>query len=342
MDRRRYTPSAEGLEGRALMSLFGGKVSSANTNLNVSIQDLPETFRQKENRIDHLPFYLQQEDPNRFLPADAIRQIQTDMRSVIAELHAPSKPVTDAFNVGLRHLLPYKTLSRQNAFRLSQQFGDVLLTAGATPDQVASFQQSMGELAKVDALSTQPSQFARQDYALVLQTTLAVGRPMQTPTPGLLAVKDGVRTKDSKGGFTRDHNPTLVGTYEAGATRIGYARMQILDDAGDVLGTGVVDVNGAYSVKLATFLPDGTYHLRTRAVDEVGHVSDPSPHAFTLKVVTRPAPRAALVRTTTVTTTAAAAATTPSTTDPVATLTSPAPSPAAQTLRPPAGPLGLN
>src|SRR5262249_29613430 len=123
MDRRRYTPSAEGLEGRALMSLFGGKANSASQNNNLSVQDLPETFRQKEDRIDHLPFYLQQEDPKRFLPADVIRQIQTDMRSVIAELHAPAKAATDAFNVGLRHLLPYKTLSRQNAFRLGQQFG---------------------------------------------------------------------------------------------------------------------------------------------------------------------------------------------------------------------------
>src|SRR6185312_10743982 len=57
MDRRRYTPSAEGLEGRQLLSgLFGGK--SSQTNTTVSVADLPETYRQKENRLFHLPIYL--------------------------------------------------------------------------------------------------------------------------------------------------------------------------------------------------------------------------------------------------------------------------------------------
>ncbi|MCA1684935.1 MAG: hypothetical protein LC745_02900, partial [Planctomycetia bacterium] len=43
------------------------------------------------------------------------------------------------------------------------------------------------------------------------------------------------------------------------------------------------------TIKLST-LPDGVYHLASRSVDEVGHLSGES-HAFTLTVKT-PAPRA--------------------------------------------------
>ncbi|MCA1684691.1 MAG: hypothetical protein LC745_01645, partial [Planctomycetia bacterium] len=69
MDRRRYTPSAEGLEGRALLSLFGGTGHTGSQyNTTVSIEDLPKTYKEKELRIAHLPYYLQQEDPRRYLP----------------------------------------------------------------------------------------------------------------------------------------------------------------------------------------------------------------------------------------------------------------------------------
>lgn len=338
MDRRRFKPSAEGLEGRALLSLFGGK--SPATNTTISIQDLPETFQQKLNRIDHLPFHLQQEDPNRYLPPATIQQLQTDMRSVIAGLHAPTTPVVDAFNTGLRHLMPYKTLSRENARLVNHSFGKVLERAGATPEQVSNLKRDMNELARVDAQSTQPASFARQDYALVLQTTLSVGRPMQTPTPAILAANDGVRAKDNRSGVTHDYTPTLVGTYAAGATKIGYIRMQVLDQNDTVVGTGTVDSTGNYTVKLSP-LADGTYSFRTRAEDEVGHLSLPSLGAFRLKVVSRPATHVTTTATavtstspataTTVTTTATTpvATTTTTTTTPVASHVSTTPNPLA-------------
>src|SRR3954447_6575397 len=114
MDRRRFSPSAEGLEGRALLSLLGaGNYTKYNTT--VSIQDLPKTYKEKELRIAHLPFYLQQEDPRRFLPPEATQQLQTDINTVVSKLHAPTTKVVDDFNAGLRHLLPYNTLSPTNA-----------------------------------------------------------------------------------------------------------------------------------------------------------------------------------------------------------------------------------
>ena len=66
MDRRRFVPSPEGLEGRTLLAginintLFGLQLYP---NLNV-----PITFQQKSLRIQHLPYYLEKIRPGRFLP----------------------------------------------------------------------------------------------------------------------------------------------------------------------------------------------------------------------------------------------------------------------------------
>lgn len=292
MDRRRYSPKGEGLEGRALLSLFGGRTSLGNSaafNASVSNQDLPETFQQKEQRIEHLPFYLEQQGPGRILPATTVQHLQADMNAVVSQLHAPSTAVVNNFNESLRRYLPDKSLSPANAVRLNHAFGAVLSRAGATPQETANLQRDMNELALVDSLSAEPSIYVRNDYSLVLQTTLAVGRPMWTPTPATLQVNDGLRAKDGKSAITHDHLPTLVGTYQAGATKIGYVNMQVVDESGRVLGAAPVDTNGNYTVKVTTPLPDGTYGLRTRAVDEVGHLSAPSLQAYKLKVVTRAA-----------------------------------------------------
>lgn len=283
MDRRRFTPSPEGLEGRALLSLFGGKSNTFNTT--ISIQDLPETFQQKAQRIANLPYFLQQTQIGRYLPSDSLKQLQSDLTDIAARLHAPSTQVVDTFNHGLQKTLPDLNLTPQNAHDLNNAFGSVLVHAGATPQQAANLKRDLTQIAQVDSKSIQPSFLARSDYSLVLQTALSVGRPIQTPTAATLAPRDGVKAKNSLSGITHDHNPTMIGTYQAGATKIGYMRMQIIDASGAVLGTSIVDSTGHYSVKLDT-LPDGTYQLRTQALDEVGHISLPSYGAFRLKVVT--------------------------------------------------------
>jgi len=285
MERRRYNPTPEGLEGRDLLSLFG---STPKQNATVSVQNLPETFRQKEQRIEHLPFYIGQIQAGRFLPPDTMQHLQADLNDVAARLHAPSTPVVNAFNRGLRHLEPDLSLSPSNARLLNASFGSVLSRAGATPEATANLQRDMNELALVDSKSTEPSYLARNDYALVLQTALEVGRPIQTPTAPGLAPTDGLHKTGTQSALTHNHLPTLNGTYEAGATKIGFMRMQIIDPSEQVLGTGTVEPSGSYSVKLTTPLPDGTYVLRARAIDEVGHVSNPSLGALRLKVVSVP------------------------------------------------------
>jgi hypothetical protein len=288
MDRRRFTPSAEGLEGRALLSLFG--TNTANRNLTVSIQNLPDTFKLKAQRIAHLPYYLKQFDTQRFLSPETMHQLQYDLYQVAGNLHAPTTKVVDNFNHELRVAYPDKTLSPRNAMLLNRSFGSVLSFAGATPQETASLQRDLNQMALVDSLGREPTSLASNDYALVLETALAIGKPIKTPDNPTLAVADGKTVNNNRLGLTHDHNPTLVGTYLVGAATLkggASTSMQIIDNNSDILGTTVITTTtGVYKVKLTTTLPNGTYDLHARAADNTGHFSLPSP-VFRLKITSK-------------------------------------------------------
>ncbi len=286
MDRRRFVPSADGLEGRALMSLFGGGTSPSR-NLNISIQDLPDNFQQKALRIEHLPYYLEQTSPNRSLPGDALKQLQVDLTEIAGNLHAPTTRAVNDFNRSLRHAFPYATLSAANAKYLNNSFGAVLSRAGATAAQEASIRADMNSIARAESHNQDPSFLVANDYSLVLQTALSVGRAIPTPKLPLLDTKDGVRSKSGVAGTTRHDTPTLVGAYTPGASKDGFTNMQIVNENDQVVGTGVVGKNGQYAVTLTVPLPAGISHLRARAVDILGHESLFSP-AYMLKYVPKP------------------------------------------------------
>ena len=284
MDRRRYVPSGEGLEGRALLSLFGGKTPAPAAT--TSVQNLPETFKQKEERIQHLPFFLEQLQPGRYLPPDTVAGIQANLSAVTGRLHAPPAKVVDNFNLSLRHGFPYKSLSPDTAKVLNHAFGTVLAAAGADPARAQSLQADLNQLALVDSKGINASYVATNDYALVLQTALAVGRPIPTPAAPTISAKDGARVKNGTAGLTYNHMPAFVGTYVIGASKEKTNSIQIVDESGRVLASGTIDEAGTYNAKVENPLPDGTYKLRARAIDEAGHESNLSP-SFRLKVATR-------------------------------------------------------
>ena len=130
MDRRRYVPSSEGLEGRELLStatatssanplgsLFGQP--SATKTLPV---DTASTFRLKALRIEHLPYYLNQLQPGRDLPPAIMTNIQTDLFEVAANLHPTDPAVLDQFNLQIRDALPRQTLTTSNVAGLNHFF----------------------------------------------------------------------------------------------------------------------------------------------------------------------------------------------------------------------------
>ncbi|MFO0908272.1 MAG: Ig-like domain-containing protein [Isosphaeraceae bacterium] len=274
MDRRRFRPSGEGLEDRQLLSGT------------TPVEGLPQNFQQKELRIQNLPYFLGTIQPGRFLPPDLMTTIQNDLRAIAGTLHAPGTQVVENFNTTLRHALPYDTLSRDTSQLLNHAFTVVLAQAGTDPTRLQSLSASMNQLAQVDVKSINPSQLARNDYALVLQTALAVGRPIPAPAMPVLSPNDGQLVNNNTAGYTFNRTPQLVGSYVSGASTNGFTTIQIVDENARILGEGTVESNGRYSAKIQAPLPDGTYKLYARAIDDLGHTSKPSA-PFTLKVATK-------------------------------------------------------
>jgi hypothetical protein len=295
MDRRRRLPAPEGLEGRALLSLFG---SNSNNILHNPVQDIPATYQQKELRVEHLPYYLNQLQPGRFLSKPDLEQLQADLLDVTTELHKPPPATLLQFNRLMRDLEPQVSLSTENAQKLNGSFGLIVSNMGATTQQASNLQEDMNNLALVDSHSRNPSFLASNDYSTVLQTVLAIGRPIARPEVPFLSELDGSRPKP---GYGIAHNPTpsLVGQYGVGGTvgvfggdvNGGFNSkgdiIQVLNAEGQVIGSGPVNAkNGNYRAKITTPLADGIYVVYVRAVDPLGHMSEPS-NRFHLKIISR-------------------------------------------------------
>jgi hypothetical protein len=283
MDRRRFVPSSEGLEGRALLSLFG---SSGNTN-KVDTSSLPLTALEKEARIQRLPFYLDQIQPGRFLPPDAIANLQSDLSQIAGVVpRAPHSQLLDAFNRTLRDSMPKVSLSVEAAAALNHAFGVVLKDTGMDPAVVERLQDDMTQIAKADTQGRQPSFLATNDYATVLQATLGIGRPIARPGIPELATFSGTRVKEGVG-VTRVQRPVLVGSYLPGTTNLASpvgTTIEAFDEAGNLVGSALVDRAGKYEMTITTPLSEGTHVFRVRAVDIQGLVSNPSVR-FVIRVV---------------------------------------------------------
>ena len=286
MDRRRFRPAPESMEGRMMLSTAPA-ASAANTaasiNATTTAADVPITIQDKLTRIERLPINLRAFDRNRALPRDLIEPIQQAMTDTISSLGRADPQAIEMFNGVLRDVVSRPSLRAQDAQALNNALTKVLVSAGATTDEVDVIASNLKALGTtVNTAQAQPVFLTTNDYATVLQMTLIVGRPMPAPSPPGIAKASG--SAASAGHFVaRTTLPRFVGTYEAAAT------MQIYDDAtGEVYGQGRAASNGQYTIDLDRELPVGaTTKLRLRAVDDLGHVGLSS-RPFTVKVVLPP------------------------------------------------------
>jgi hypothetical protein len=277
MDRRRFIPNPEGLEGRALLAssvnlgnLFGFQV---NTNLNI-----PITYEQKTLRIERLPYYLEKIRPGRFLPQPELNQIQVALNGLMDGIHKPPSSALDNYNYQLRHVVPKQSLTPVDAGILNNGFTAVLHAAGTVPTSVVGLKTALFQMTtKFDTASPEPVYLATNDYTLVLQTALAVGRPMPPPILPKIAKNQGIQA-DASHIKTPLKHPSLVGTYHFHTT------IQVITPDGVVVGEAKCRRTNQYKVTITPALSPGLYQFRMRAVDTVGHLSKVS-RPFEMKVV---------------------------------------------------------
>jgi hypothetical protein len=276
MDRRRYVPSAEGLEGRALLAtsnlntLFGLQV---NTNLNV-----PITYQQKTLRIQRLPYYLEQIHPGRFLPEAEIQQIQTALFNMVDGIHKPPSSVLDNFNYQLRKVVPKQSLTAGDIDLLEKGVSAVLRSASTPDASITGISNALRTLtSQVDTASVMPVYLASNDSTLVLQTALAIGRPMPPPALPRIKKNNGIQA-GAQHMKTPLERPILVGTYHY------HTLIQIVTPAGVVVGEANAQKNNNYRVQITTPQSVGVHEFHLQALDSVGHISRPS-KPFLIKVV---------------------------------------------------------
>ena len=220
----------------------------------------------------------------RVIPKEIVQNLQNDLESIEAKLHAPPSAVLRNFNNQLRPALNAGSLSVETAAALNQRFGKVLEQSGASPEVVTKFKADMNSLAKVDSAGINPSLVTANDYALLTQMAMGVGTPLPAPgAPKLAAI--------SNTGSKQDHTTSVTQPILNGSYQNGYL-IQIVDNAtNNVLGQEIVPANGLYAVQFGNPLSLGTHTVHMRAVDANGGFSFPSP-SITLNIVP-PAPTTA-------------------------------------------------
>ena len=274
--RRRFIPTSDKLEVRELMTTTSNIFGSPTQN---NTLDLALTFQQKEQRIERLPTYVLGLQKNRFVPKSVMSEIQNGLVPMMGQLDKPGTSVLDSFNLTLRKIVPSVSLTQGNARKLHQAFVQVLQAAHAPTGAIDQLANAVNQLAtQVDTASIQPVFLATNDYTLVLQTALAIGKPLPIPQVPQVAKNSGIQVSHTQI-KTAEARPYLTGNYVRGVS------MQIVTGQGEVLGGANTNNAGQYRVRIQTPLAPGTYSLYARVEDQ-GHYSRLS-HVFDVTVVPR-------------------------------------------------------
>ncbi len=130
----------------------------------------------RQNRIAQLPNYLFLVNTQRKLNPKTVKALQADLELISNRLHAPPQGQVWQFMSSLRDTLTLQTISPNNASVLSAEFATLLRSSGASPAVTAKFQKDMDTLIQEDVNAPNPAQTAANDYAIMVQYVLSVGR----------------------------------------------------------------------------------------------------------------------------------------------------------------------
>lgn len=190
--RRRFVPSGDHLEGRKLLTAAATPAPSYSvtpttdviTNLTPTKygHDTPQDLfvsnisSQRQFRIAQLPVYLELVDTRRTVPEPIVKALQTDLEAIRNRLVAPPSDLLTGFTETLRATLTNQTISPDHARVLNAQFGQILEASGSPPDLTAQFQSDMNALVRTNVQGPNPGVVTANDYALIVQYVLAIGR----------------------------------------------------------------------------------------------------------------------------------------------------------------------
>ncbi len=207
-----------------------------------------------------------------------MQEITDALFNMMDAIHRPPPAALNRYNYELRPVISKQSLSASDIHGLNYSFNAVLRSADTPQGSIDLMSSALFQMvSQVDTASPLPAYLGTNDYSLVLQTALAVGRPMPSPTLPKIARNQGIQA-DAQHIKTPLEHPTVVGTYHF------HTYMQIISPAGIVFGTTNVHKNNNYKLNISTPLPVGTYEFRLQAVDDVGHISRVS-KPFLIKVV---------------------------------------------------------
>jgi hypothetical protein len=279
MDRRRFVPSADGLETRTMMSTTTGSGLSFLGGPGTTTQTLPITFKQKSLLIQNLPKNLRALSPNRFLPPETIQQIQLGLFEIMGSTRRPPPLALTNYNLAMRKIVFSPSLSQSRANLLNNGFTGVLRSANAPEPGLTNLSAAVRQLTtQVDTASIQPSYLASNDATFILQLADVIGQQMPAPRVPTIAKTSGRQVRPGAS-VTPLTNPIFIGTYEYGTT------IRMIDASnGAVVGQATVAKTGQYQLQVSTPLALGKHRFYVQAVDEAGHVSHSS-REFVVKVV---------------------------------------------------------
>ena len=182
--------------------------------------------------------------------------------------------------MGCARIVTKQSITAADVKSLNNNFGSVLTAASASPAVVDGLKSAVFQLAtQVDTASPQPAYLASNDYSLILQTALSIGRPMPAPILPKIVKGQGIQA-DATHIKTPLKHPALVGTYHF------HTHIQVVTLGGEVVGTTNCRKNNQYKVVIDPALSPGTYQFRIRAYDDGGNLSRES-RVFEIKVMPR-------------------------------------------------------
>jgi hypothetical protein len=282
MHRRRFVPWPDRLEIRAMMTAGVAQTASpspAQTARVAATSSQPlSSLEMRLQRIERLPAFLDSISPGRALPADAIQKLQQNLVLLIGRLNPAPRQGLQAFNEALRSTISSSSVSQAQILQLEHLFGSNLTAAGANTTIIADMAGALRSVAIADSNVPNPGAVVANDYGLVLQLALAMGKPLPGPTPPRLTRSSNTgRPNDN---ITSVNQPTFQGSYAApGST------MQLINREGTaVFGLGSIGGGGAYTITVNRVLTPGRYQFRVRAITSDGLVSLPS-RPFTIQIV---------------------------------------------------------